>query len=637
LTAWASGAALAQPTEPRGAFTNGLGTFSLALRGEFGDEGPRLRSSLEQMRRAVEAWDAGIRTYEAAMAADLKDADPDAAARLHLALGAIYLDRGRVQDGIRELDAAAAGDPARADIQTFRALARSQLARAPAVELFRTAASLAPTDPIRAYQYARSLSASGRTDEAVKELQRFLQIPDPRSQIPNPTSPFLVMGLVQEVPGIEPFLPPALYARGYSLLESGDYAAAVTEFTAALERDPLTAEPGVDAGAILRAASALRAGSIQTAIQHLTVAIELEPQRSEPRRLLGQAYLADDQHEQAAAALAGAIALAPADERTRLALADVFVQNDQLDAALISLTAAIAAIPGSGQAVYELGLVHQRAGRYPEALAAFDQALRLTPLLGANSIHQTIGALRRSQQDFDGAARAFSSRVDLVPNDPEAHRELGDIYLRQGRHTEALTEFATVLLLDPASVEAHALTAQLHLRDGRYPEAIAAATRVLGLDPGHREARYALATSLIRLGRTDEGRKELDIFQQQQAEDTVARTRLFELEGLRREAAMSRAAGDKEKAIALLRRLVDADPTVPGSLLDLGFALIDAGQHAEAIGFLDKAVELGAHYEVHRHLAAAYGVLGQSDDSRRQRALYEQLKRDALRRTGAER
>jgi tetratricopeptide (TPR) repeat protein len=230
--------------------------------------------------------------------------------------------------------------------------------------------------------------------------------------------------------------------------------------------------------------------------------------------------------------------------------------------------------------------------------------------------------------------RAFSNRIDLVANDPVAHRELGDLYVRQGRHIEALAEFSIVLLLDPMSVEAYAATAQVHLREGRDAEAAEAATRVLGLDPEHREARYALGTALVRAGRTEEGRKELDIFQQHQEQDAAARTRLFEIEGLKREASISAAAGDHEKAVALLRTVVDADPSAAGSLLDLGFALIDAARHADAVRVLTRAAELGAHYEVHRHLAAAYGVLGQIKDSQRERALYEQLKREALRRTG---
>lgn len=622
---------VAQTPEPRGLFTNALGEFSISLRGESGDEGARLRSSLETMRRAIDAWDTGIKNYESAMEAERRGANAELAVRLHVALGAVYADRGRPADALREFAAAAALDSTRADIPMFQALTRSRLAREPAHEEFGRAAAVDPRDPLRAYQFARSLLSNGLSDEGVKQLERFLDL----LQFPTPNSaPFLQVGLVQESPGVEPFFPPVRYAKGFALIDAGDYAGAVRQFTEAIAGDPLAAEPGAETGAVTRAAAALRDGAIQSAIQQLTLATTLEPDRIEPRRLLGRAYMLDDQHEKAVQELTRAIAIDPADERTRLALGEALVRSDQLPAAAQHFAETLKVLPDSGQAQYELGLVHQRQGRYPEALDAFEKSLRFRPLLGANSVYQTIGALRRSQQDFDGAVEAFAKRIDLVPNDAGAHQELGDVYFRQGRHTEALAEFAVVLMLDPMRIDAHAATAQVHLRDGRYTEAVEAATRVIGLDPDHREARYTLATSLIRLGRTEEGTRELDIFQRRQAEDAVARTRLFELDAMKREAAVSAAGGDHEKAIALLRQVVDADPTVPGSLLDLGFALIDASRHADAIPYLQKAVELGAHYEVHRHLAAAYTAVGRIDQSREERARYEQLKRDALRRTG---
>jgi tetratricopeptide (TPR) repeat protein len=645
--------ASAEAQDPRDVFIGALGEFSLGLRGESGDEGVRLRAALERMRRAVEAWDERIRISESAMQADRKGADAQGAVRLHVALGAVYLDRGRHADALRELAAAAALDPTRADIPQFQALAPpspSATARladarpasgggssAPADHLAK-AAALDPRNPVLSYEYARSLSASGRRDEAVKELERFLALqPLSLQPSPAPSAPFLRAGLVQESPGVEPFFPPARYASGFALLQGGDYAGAVRQFAEAFAADPLAAAPGAETGAVTRAAAALRDGVLETAIQQLTLATTLEPDRSEPYRLLGQAYVLDDQHDKAIQALTRAVTLNPADERTHLALAAAFVRNNQLAEAAQHLQQTLKAVPESGQAQYELGLVYQRDGKYPEALEAFEKSLRFQPLLGANSVYQTIGALRRSQQDFDAARDAFTKRIDLIPNDAAAHRELGDVHLQQGNHTEARAEFTVALMLDPTNIEAQAATAQLHLRDGRYQDAADAATRVLGIDPDHREARYALATSLIRLGRAEDGKRELDIFQRQQTENAAARARLFELEGMRREAAISAAGGDHENAIALLRKVVDADPAIAGSLLDLGFALIDGSRHADAIPYLLKAVELGAHYEVHRHLAAAYAAIGQAAESRQQRALYEQLKRDAFRQSGVSR
>src|SRR6185369_10687758 len=85
----------AQNVEPKAAFTDALGRFSLALEGAFGDEGAAAAASLAAMDRARQQWDAVIRTYEAGLAAEVRSAPPELAARMHLALAGAYLDRSR--------------------------------------------------------------------------------------------------------------------------------------------------------------------------------------------------------------------------------------------------------------------------------------------------------------------------------------------------------------------------------------------------------------------------------------------------------------------------------------------------------------------------------------------------------------
>ncbi len=84
-----------QATDPRGDFLSALGRFSLALDGTYGDEGQRLSDALDAMAAALTQWDAMIQSRERAMAADIAGADATLAARMHLALGGLYLDRLR--------------------------------------------------------------------------------------------------------------------------------------------------------------------------------------------------------------------------------------------------------------------------------------------------------------------------------------------------------------------------------------------------------------------------------------------------------------------------------------------------------------------------------------------------------------
>ena len=59
-----SNAAFAQPAlETKQRFVAGLIRFMEALPGTYGDEGPRLVSSLDEMEAGLRRWDAGLRAY----------------------------------------------------------------------------------------------------------------------------------------------------------------------------------------------------------------------------------------------------------------------------------------------------------------------------------------------------------------------------------------------------------------------------------------------------------------------------------------------------------------------------------------------------------------------------------------------
>src|SRR5688572_26583613 len=164
-----------QGTDPKADFVQALARFSLALDGAYGDEGSSIRAHLESMSAGLTQWDLVIRSYENAMTRELSSADPALAARMHVALGAVYLDRSRVQDAVREFAAARQLDASRAEVQTFLGLAYGQLANesASATQAFRSASALDPRDPVRAYTLARRLMNVGETEEATKALQRF--------------------------------------------------------------------------------------------------------------------------------------------------------------------------------------------------------------------------------------------------------------------------------------------------------------------------------------------------------------------------------------------------------------------------------------------------------------------------------
>src|SRR5215204_472728 len=628
-----------QSPEPKAAFLQAVGQFSLALDGAYGDEGIRVRSSLDAMSRALSEWDAMLRKYEAAMTADIRTAEPGLALKMHLAIGGLYLDRARTADGLRELAAARQLDQSRADVPVFEALAHSQLEAndTAATAALRLASTLNPDDAITAYVLARHLSRTGTTDDADRAYDRFVANEAPRlvHNQPQPSTPFIDLRLFHETPGVEPFFPPALYVDGFAELQRGNLLGAIELFRQAVMRDPLVTESGVESGASGRAAAALRDGSLERANEYVGVAIELAPDRAEPHRIQGLIHLANRQPDAAATALRTAITLNPRDERSHLALSDALIVGGNLPAARESLQDLLTLLPSSGRARYKLGLVYQRRGLFAEATRELTKAAAAKPLLGLNSVYQTIGALARSQQQYDAAINAFSQRVDLIPNDADAHHELGEMYFRQGRQSEALAEFTVAVMLNPTRADAHAAIGQVQLRAGKYAEAVASARRAVALDGSHKEAQYVLATSLVRMGNVDDGKRELEVYQRLQTEATAARSRQLEVDGLRRDASVSIVNSEFTKAVTLLRQALERDPESAQSRLDLGLALLKAGQPAEALEQLTAAAARENSEDAHVYLSQAYAALGRNGDAERERAIASRMRQEALRRAGA--
>lgn len=631
--------AAAQGPDPKGAFTEALGRFSLALDGAFGDEGPVLGTRLDALAQSGRHWDALIEGYERAIKADLAGATPQTAANIHTAIGGIYLDRGRGDDARRAFEAALAIEPNKADALLLAATAQASMpgtART-AADTFTRAWAADPAGSTRAYLLVRSSWLAGDGQRAKPALARLLaEVAAPATPGSSPPS-FVPVGLVAERPGIEPYFPLARYDAGFERLRNGAFDVAITAFQVAMAKDPLAETGGLEAGALRRAGEAFRSGFVDEAVAALRTAIELAPDRSEPQRVLGQVYLADGQAARAVDAFRTAMRLRGDDERAHLGLAEALVAAGRTDEAITELRSLIARLPRSGRARYALGLAYQRQANYPAALEAFDAAVPFAPLLGLNSLLQTIGALRRQQQDFDGAIAAFSRRVDLVPNDAAAHHELGDMYFRRSRHDEALAEYAVALLLDPARTAARVAIGQIHLREDRFADAAAAARTALAADANQKEARYVLGTALLRLGDAEAGRAELAAYQQLQRDASATQARAFELAGLQREATVHAAKGDHAAAAAVLQRLLDLDPSSSQTRVDLGMALLRSGRPQDAIAPLNAAIAAGASPEARTALAEAYTAAGQPEAARAQMAEYARLRREALKAAGADR
>ena len=420
----------------------------------------------------------------------------------------------------------------------------------------------------------------------------------------------------------------AYVSTGHVLMALKQPDEARQAFERALELDATLETPRLRLASL--ALSEMNGGE---ALDHLETAVKQHPASSEARRLLGNAYWAAKDIDAAVTQFNAALALEPADERLRTSLQAALLsapRNEEVEAAV---KAAVAAHARSGLVYQNLGRFHQSVGRNREAVAAYREALQRYPLVAALRLHLRIAEIHVQQLQLDEAIGSFRAALAVDPNNVVPRSGIARLLMEGNRLDEAYPEYLVVLLLDPLNSDAHARVAQIELLRGHFVKAIAAARLALAENPDHMPARYTLGQALIRSGGVEEGRSELAEYARRQSESEDRARRQRELDALNQEALALARTGRLDRAIELLRKAVDMDPSGMAHA-NLGLALMDAGRFEEAIESLEKAAELAEHSEVVRlYLADAYKELGRLEESERARATYERMREERLQRS----
>ncbi|HZR25017.1 MAG TPA: tetratricopeptide repeat protein [Vicinamibacterales bacterium] len=240
---------------------------------------------------------------------------------------------------------------------------------------------------------------------------------------------------------VQPSIPPA-YAdspvgsaqtRGWTFLQAGDLKSAEREFTTALKVAPAfyPAEAGLGYVAVANK-------DPRGALPHFDRALEGDPRDVSALVGRGQALLALNRTDEALTAFRAALAVQPGltDIRQRvevltfrsleqdLAKARVAAKAGRADEAIQAYTTAIASSPESPFLYRELAAVERQKGSNDAALDHYRKAASLDPS-DAHTFEQ-IGELLEAQNDFDGAAKAYSQSLALEAN-ADVERRLEDL------------------------------------------------------------------------------------------------------------------------------------------------------------------------------------------------------------------
>lgn len=175
-------------------------------------------------------------------------------------------------------------------------------------------------------------------------------------------------------------------------------------------------------------------------------------------------------------------------------------------------THVITQYPEAHSAHNNLGNIYRTQGRLNDAIASYEESLRLseefgrgTPALyGRSKILSNLASAYRESGDVSGATDALTQAQELNPLNSHAFMQEGIILGMQNRVNEAEQAYRKAIDLDPAFTTAKVNLGSLLINIGRPEEAIEILEDAIEWNPYYPHAYYNLAAAYRAVGRQRE-------------------------------------------------------------------------------------------------------------------------------------
>ena len=240
-----------------------------------------------------------------------------------------------------------------------------------------------------------------------------------------------------------------------------------------------------------------------------------------------------------------------------------------------------------------------------DALSAFQMSAQLLP--DDAEAHYNLGVVLKSAGQLELAEASYRRAVALKPDYVEAHSNLGNTLRDLGQLDAAVASYRSALKIKPDSADAYN-NLGIALKDlGQLNDAVHSYRQALQHQPNFTLACYNLGNVLKELGQLEEAvssyRQAIALKPDFAEAWTNLGTALKEL-------------GQFDAALLSYQRVVELKPGFAEAHNNLGVALKDLGQLDAAVGSYRKAVELKPHYaEAHNNLGMVLQTLGHPESA----------------------
>jgi len=331
--------------------------------------------------------------------------------------------------------------------------------------------------------------------------------------------------------------PRAAFEHGESALAKGDLDEAERNFHQVLSIDPKSAGAYADLGVI-----AMRRKQWTTALTNLHKAERLAPTMTGVRLNIGLAYYRQNDFWHAAPAFESVIKDQPDSVQARSLLGQCYFFTERWVEAVDTLEPIWAQESNDLTYLYVLGIAADKAERkelsdraltqlaqvggdsaevhlligkaklnleaYDDAIGELKAAVEASPKLPF--AHFYLGLAYSKKGDYEAAKAAFLKDIALEPDVAFNYDELGNVYFLTEHDPDAEKAFRQALKLEPKLLTAHLGLAKVYQRQEQYEKALSELAVAGKLDPSSSRIHYLRGQILLKMGRKEEGKKELD-------------------------------------------------------------------------------------------------------------------------------
>ncbi len=254
------------------------------------------------------------------------------------------------------------------------------------------------------------------------------------------------------------------------------------------------------------------------------------------------------------------------------------------------------------------------AGDHQRVEEIMAQALEAMP--DSSDLHLFLGAARERATRFEEAAAAYQQGLEHRPTDTELYVRWGFALEKLERWDEAIEVYRRGLSVDPPDPELYIRWGIVLGRQQHWQEAVGRFQRAVALDSLDGEAHLHWGIALQKLEQWESAIEKLTRANELDEEDTFS---LFYLGSCLEQAAVRRPEpGYLPRAIEIFKQLLALNPNDAYALNYLGYLYADRGIHLEeAVELLQRAVALepdnSAFYD---SLGWAYFRLGRLDQAK---------------------